>query len=146
MDTGQSCTSRAYSGVSEDKQPCSSWVFDGATQAYSNWTPVSWVLNSARTIPSATVVGEIARIVGDPIAVRQTDVQVGGDHYSKRAIQPIDYIRANGLGFCEGNVVKYITRWRDKDGVKDLQKARHYIDFLIEDIRAGINKGLRDAR
>lgn len=58
--------------------------------------------------------------------------QVGGDHYQKRAIQPIEYIHANDLGFFEGNVVKYITRWRDKDGLADLQKARHYIDLLIE--------------
>jgi len=58
--------------------------------------------------------------------------QVGGDHYKGRAIQPIQYIHANGLGFCEGNVVKYITRWREKNGVADLRKAIHYIELLIE--------------
>jgi hypothetical protein len=49
-----------------------------------------------------------------------------------RAMQPWDYIAANNLGFFEGNVVKYVTRWKDKGGVADLEKARHYLDKLIE--------------
>jgi hypothetical protein len=60
------------------------------------------------------------------------ETQVGGDHYKTKAIQPVEYIHANGLGFCEGNVVKYVTRWKDKNGVKDLEKARHYLDILIQ--------------
>ena len=60
------------------------------------------------------------------------DVQTGGAHYKSKAIQPIEYIHANGLGFCEGNVIKYITRFRDKNGREDLEKARHYLDLLIE--------------
>lgn len=60
------------------------------------------------------------------------DKQIDGSHYMDRAIQPIDYIMANELDFCEGNVVKYITRWRFKGGVNDLEKAKHYIEFLIE--------------
>lgn len=52
-------------------------------------------------------------------------------HYDK-PIQPWDYIIANDLGFLEGNVVKYITRWRDKNGVEDLRKCRAYIDKLLE--------------
>ena len=58
--------------------------------------------------------------------------QVGGGHYKDKAIQPIIYIHANNLGFCEGNVVKYITRWREKNGLADLEKAKHYIELLIE--------------
>lgn len=58
--------------------------------------------------------------------------QVGGDHYKDLKIQPVEYIHANGLGYFEGNVVKYITRWREKDGVKDLEKIKHYVDLLIE--------------
>ena len=60
------------------------------------------------------------------------DKQVSGDHYKDKAIQPIIYIHANNLGFCEGNVVKYITRWREKNGIADLEKAKHYIELLIE--------------
>ena len=59
-------------------------------------------------------------------------IQHGGDHYKKKAIQPWDYIAANGIGFLDGNAIKYLTRWRDKNGVEDLKKARHYIDKLIE--------------
>lgn len=64
--------------------------------------------------------------------MRATDKQVGGTHYKDLNIQPVEYILKNGLGFCEGNVIKYITRWRNKNGVEDLKKARHYIDILIE--------------
>jgi hypothetical protein len=61
------------------------------------------------------------------------DKQINGDHYKKKgAIQPIEYIHSNGLGFIEGNVVKYISRWRDKNGTEDLEKIKHYIDLLIE--------------
>lgn len=60
------------------------------------------------------------------------DVQTGGNHYKDLKIQPVEYIHANGLGFCEGSVVKYITRWRAKNGIEDLKKARHFIDLLIE--------------
>ncbi len=60
------------------------------------------------------------------------DVQTGGSHYKELKIQPVEYIHANGLGFCEGSIIKYITRWRAKNGIEDLKKARHFIDLLIE--------------
>jgi hypothetical protein len=60
------------------------------------------------------------------------DDQVGGDHYKKLKIQPIEYIHANQIGYMEGNVIKYVSRWKDKNGIKDLEKAKHYIDLLIE--------------
>jgi hypothetical protein len=62
----------------------------------------------------------------------QGKVQIGGSHYVKMRIQPAEYIIKNGIGFCEGNVIKYVSRWRDKGGVEDLRKARHYIDMLID--------------
>lgn len=58
--------------------------------------------------------------------------QVAGDHYAKHAIQPWDYVAANNLGYFEGSIIKYVTRWRDKGGVEDLKKARHFLDKLIE--------------
>lgn len=60
------------------------------------------------------------------------NTQVAGNHYKQKPIQPWDYIAANNLGFFEGNICKYVTRWREKGGVEDLRKARHYIDKLIE--------------
>ena len=58
--------------------------------------------------------------------------QVGGNHYSKLAIQPVEYINKNNLSYLQGNVIKYVTRYKDKNGVEDLQKAKHYINLLIE--------------
>lgn len=60
------------------------------------------------------------------------ETQVAGDHYKKLKIQPVEYIYSNNIGYLEGNVIKYITRWRDKGGSADLLKARHYIDLLLE--------------
>lgn len=57
-------------------------------------------------------------------------------HYNQFNIEPIDYIVQNNLGFLEGNVVKYVTRYKLKDGIKDLKKARQYIDWLIEQAEA----------
>lgn len=58
--------------------------------------------------------------------------QVGGSHYKDQAIQPVEYIHANKIGYFEGNVIKYVTRWRNKNGIADLEKAKHYIELLIE--------------
>jgi hypothetical protein len=58
--------------------------------------------------------------------------QEGGTHYKDLPIQPVEYIYANAIGYFEGNVIKYVSRWRKKNGMDDLRKARHYIDMLIE--------------
>lgn len=60
------------------------------------------------------------------------ETQVGGDHYSKLAIQPMQYSMANKLDPLQHTAIKYITRFRDKNGVVDLQKAIHCIQMLIE--------------
>jgi hypothetical protein len=65
------------------------------------------------------------------------DMQVGGEHYQSKTIQPWDAMEAwmtkeQFKGFLWGNVIKYIARWQDKGGVEDLRKARHYMDKLIE--------------
>ena len=60
------------------------------------------------------------------------EVQPGGDHYKGMAIQPVQFIHANGIPYLEGNVIKYVCRWKKKNGVADLEKAKHYIDLLIE--------------
>ncbi len=57
--------------------------------------------------------------------------QVGGGHYKCMAIQPVEYIHANHLGFMEGCIVKYVSRYKAKNGRQDLLKARHFIDLLI---------------
>lgn len=60
------------------------------------------------------------------------DSQVGGNHYKDLAIQPVEYIHRNGIGYMEGCAIKYLTRWRSKGGIQDLEKAKHFIDLLIE--------------
>lgn len=60
------------------------------------------------------------------------DTQVGGNHYKNLAIQPVEYIFKNNLGYFEGCVIKYVTRWKDKGGVQDLEKAKHFLELLIE--------------
>lgn len=59
------------------------------------------------------------------------DQQVAGSHY-QRAIQPWEIISVWELDFWEGNVLKYLLRWKHKDGVQDLKKAKHYLEYLIE--------------
>ena len=58
--------------------------------------------------------------------------QVNGNHYNKLALQPVEFIYKNDIPYIEGNIIKYVVRWRDKGGIDDLRKARHYLDMLIE--------------
>lgn len=58
--------------------------------------------------------------------------QVGGSHYKDLKIQPVQFIHANNIPFLEGNVIKYVCRWKVKNGIKDLEKAKHYIELLLE--------------
>jgi hypothetical protein len=58
--------------------------------------------------------------------------QVGGDHYTKMGIQPMEYSMANKLDACQHTIIKYVSRFRDKNGIQDLEKAKHVIDMLIE--------------
>ena len=68
--------------------------------------------------------------------------QVGGNHYKRFKIQPIEFIILNNLKFPEGNVVKYVCRHRFKDGLRDLEKAKHYIEMLM-DFKDKFGRGLR---
>lgn len=58
--------------------------------------------------------------------------QIGGKHYKGFKIQPIEFVHGNGIPFIEGSIIKYICRWRDKGGIQDLEKIKHYVDLLIE--------------
>lgn len=70
-------------------------------------------------------------------AASANDRQEGGEHYTKKAIQPWEVIEANDMDFFEGNALKYLMRWRDKAGVADLKKCAHYVQKLIERAEAG---------
>lgn len=58
--------------------------------------------------------------------------QVGGDHYNRRPIQHWDFVAGHDYGYLAGQVTKYLFRWRDKNGVQDVQKADHFLQKLIE--------------
>ena len=60
------------------------------------------------------------------------NTQIGGEHYKKCSIQPVEFITKNKLGFLEGCVIKRICRYEDKNGREDLEKIKHEIDLLIE--------------
>ena len=64
--------------------------------------------------------------------ISATARQEGGAHYAFQSIQPIDYIYENNMGYMEGNVIKYVTRHRYKNGAEDLRKAIHYLEMLLE--------------
>jgi hypothetical protein len=63
---------------------------------------------------------------------KPSDKQIGGNHYKDCAIQPVDYIVKNNLDFLEGNVVKYITRHKTKNGIEDIRKVIHYAELILE--------------
>jgi len=59
-------------------------------------------------------------------------IQIGGNHYKQMIIQPTEFIHKNNLSFIQGCIIKYICRYKFKNGIEDLEKAKHYIDLLIE--------------
>jgi hypothetical protein len=69
--------------------------------------------------------------------IRADRTQIGGEHY-KLPIQPIDFIVKNNIPFREANIIKYVVRYKNKNGIEDLKKARHYLDMIIEDYNANL--------
>lgn len=65
-----------------------------------------------------------------PVAANER--QVGGNHYKGCKIEPWDFATANGLDFMQGSVIRYVVRYKDKNGIEDLEKAKHYIEKMIE--------------
>jgi len=68
----------------------------------------------------------------DILMVQASKKQVSGSHYKDFNIQPVEFIHANNIGYLEGNVIKYVCRWRNKNGLEDLDKAIHYLELLKE--------------
>jgi len=60
------------------------------------------------------------------------NVQIGGDWYKKMPVQLVEFCHKNRIPYVEGNVIKYMVRWREKGGIEDLKKAKHYIDLILE--------------
>jgi len=60
------------------------------------------------------------------------DKQVGGNHYKKMNVEVYEFCMVNNIPFVEGNIIKYVCRYKDKGGLDDLNKAKHYLEMLIE--------------
>jgi len=69
--------------------------------------------------------------------VKRSQDPIDPPHYNNHEIEPITYIMANGFDFCEGNIIKYVSRWKEKGGVSDLRKAHQYLEFLIKQEEEG---------
>lgn len=63
---------------------------------------------------------------------KASDKQVGGNHYKQFKIQPAEFCYVNNIPYLEATAIKYLCRWKDKGGIQDLEKAKHFIDLLIE--------------
>jgi len=59
--------------------------------------------------------------------------KISPDHYAKYIIEPFEFITANKLDYCQGNIIKYIMRYKDKNGTEDLYKAQWYLNQLIQE-------------
>ena len=113
------------SAVAASKIRCPSCVFKADCSNINNPACTSWSPDDRELVISG--VEHFAKTAQSALAVQE-----GGDHYKTLKIQPIEYIHANSIPFAEGSVIKYVTRWRTKNGIADLKKARHFLDLLIE--------------
>lgn len=82
-------------------------------------------------VKSDARLGVIHPVIGS-VGTSALEKQVGGNHYKQFAIQPVEFINANNLSYMQGNVIKYVVRYPFKNGIADLEKAKHYIEMLIE--------------
>ena len=91
-----------------------------------------WRVHSDEKESQAELACDDGPMTSVPVSKSPLDTQIGGDHYTKLAIQPMQYSMANNLDALQHTVIKYVTRFRDKNGIEDLEKAKHCIDMLIE--------------
>lgn len=85
-----------------------------------------------RGLPSSNLEDKVIEGISSGKLNNALTKQVGGNHYKDLKIQPVEYIMENSIPYVEGCVIKYVTRWRNKNGVEDLKKARHFLDILIQ--------------
>jgi hypothetical protein len=150
------CSTCFYAETLSDEEPCGScgplygkWVAMDFLKEIPDNTPEEDEAFSALTDVVALWVAKEAPAPADPfvypfasariqlVEMEQhkssaLDKQVSGGHYKDLKIQPVEFIHANNIPFAEGCAIKYLCRWRDKGGIKDLEKAKHFIELLIE--------------
>ena len=97
-----------------------------------NDTFCGYVIKGDNLTPKGDIKGDWLCFMFDHYIESANDTQVGGSHYKDCKIQPTEFIHANNIPFIEGNIIKYVIRHRNKNGIEDLKKAKHYIDLLIQ--------------
>jgi hypothetical protein len=97
-----------------------------------NDTFCGYVIKGDNITPKGDIKGDWLCFMFDHYIESANDTQVGGSHYKDCKIQPTEFIHANNIPFIEGNIIKYVIRHRNKNGIEDLKKAKHYIDLLIQ--------------
>ena len=122
METEKSCQTCQWAKRAYPNEMCTNCIENNLYQ----WVPNE---ETVKAYVMKCLPGEASVSVTNATANEQ---QVAGKHYKDKSIQPWDYIYANNLCYFTGNCVKYVSRWKDKGGVDDLKKARHYLDKLIE--------------
>jgi hypothetical protein len=68
----------------------------------------------------------------DQTSSKASEYQIAGNHYRDLKIQPAYFCHVNNIPYLEATAIKYLCRWRKKNGIEDLRKAKHFIDLLIE--------------
>ena len=121
---GYQCSECQHASVELSEDPCKNCAVVGGSGG------IMWLSKRKR---KATCEEKISNPSVYEVPVSSAlDVQVAGDHYKSLKIQPVEYIHANKIPFIEGCIIKYASRWRDKGGIKDLEKIKHFADLLIE--------------
>lgn len=112
-------------------------ICDDATEEQwndlSRWYQKNW-MNNVTTVENCLSSHQGSRAITNEsnVITPASKFQEGGAHYKRCPIQPWDYTIANDLDYCQGSIIKYVTRWKDKGGIEDLRKARHFLDKYIE--------------
>ena len=128
----KTCDTCFYRDNDSSNTPCKGCVATDVT-IYDKWVAIDFLSN----VDNRPFVEHGAEVMSDMVEQLEKqssslNKQVSGSHYKGLKIQPIEFIHANNLPFAEGCVIKYLTRWRDKGGIADLEKAKHFIELLIE--------------
>lgn len=134
------CTTCASRTPHLDDIPPSCYTCARSGTVFPLWRPitVTEAIDASRpgyhgAEPNIRVIDKATgRVLHEPPASAALDTQVGGDHYKAQGIQPVAYCHANNIPFIEGCVIKYVTRWRSKGRLADIDKAIHFLQILKE--------------
>lgn len=105
-------------------------ILHGADMSSGNGQPFEYLIDQNITDYLDNAECDEVVIEEELLAVNPLKVQVGGSHYKEGSIQPAEYAHANALDPIQRDIVKYITRFRDKGGISDLKKIVHYTQIL----------------